>query len=445
MPDLVKRLNVEDSGFLQELDALIFSQGEEDDGIRKTVGEIITGVRQRGDSALLEYAKKFDAVDAANVSDLEISQEQMKSACERVDSIVMEAIKTSISRVRNYHEKQKAASLSSWQYEDASGNSLGQIVRGVERAGIYVPGGKASYPSSVIMTAIPAKVAEVAEVIMMVPAEKPLEKSKQPGELGDLLLATAYLCGVDRLFTFGGAHAIAALAYGTETVPRVDKIAGPGNIYVATAKTMVFGDVGIDMVAGPSEVVIIADQTANVEWLVMDLFAQAEHDEMARAILISTDISLIEAVSQEILVRLDQMERSEIIRKSLVSRGLLILAPDMARAVEVSNHIAPEHLELAVEFPEKILPDVKHAGAIFVGHHSAEVVGDYTAGPSHVLPTGGSARFASPLGVYDFQVRSSLIHCSPKGAVELSRDAAIIAREEGLEAHALSAELRLRG
>lgn len=441
MSDLVKRLKVEDSGFLQELDALIFSQGEEDDGIKKSVGEIIAGVRQRGDSALLEYAKKFDAVDAANVSDLEISREQMKRACERVDSIVMEAIKASISRVRNYHEKQKAASLSSWQYEDASGNSLGQIVRGVERAGIYVPGGKASYPSSVIMTAIPAKVAEVAEVIMMVP----LEKSKRPGELGDLLLATAFLCGVDRLFTFGGAHAIAALAYGTETVPRVDKIAGPGNIYVATAKTMVFGDVGIDMVAGPSEVVIIADQTANVEWLVMDLFAQAEHDEMARAILISTDISLLEAVSEEIMVRLDQMKRSEIIRKSLMNRGLLILAPDIARAVEVSNHIAPEHLELAVEFPEKILPDVKHAGAIFVGHHSAEVVGDYTAGPSHVLPTGGSARFASPLGVYDFQVRSSLIHCSPRGTAELSRDAAIIAREEGLEAHALSAELRLRG
>jgi histidinol dehydrogenase len=407
--------------------------------IRSQVSNILAAVKEKGDAEVLSLTNRFDGLNATSVADLELSQQQMVAALDRVDPLVVDALKESIARVRHYHEQQLAATGGSgeWHYTDEEGNRLGQIVRGMERVGVYAPGGKACYPSTIVMTVIPAKVAGVEEVILTVPTPR--------NEVNDVLLAAAYLCGVDRMFRVGGAQAIAAMAFGTDTIPRVDKIVGPGNIYVATAKEMVFGQVGIDMIAGPSEVVIVADDEADVDWLVMDMFAQAEHDEMAQSILISTSAQLLEAVAKRLPVMLADMQRKVIIEQAINDRGALILATDTEAAQAVVNRIAPEHLELALADAESFVPGVRHAGAIFVGAATAEVVGDYTAGPSHVLPTSGTARFASPLGVYDFQVRSSLVQCSRAGSVKLSRAAAILADQEGLEAHSKSAQYRTQG
>lgn len=436
---LISRLSSTDPGFEAGLAELLRIQEEDRERVRSVVRDILSAVRERGDAALVEFSNRFDRLHADGAQDLEIPRERLAQAAERIEPLVREALESSVARVRRYHEQQKRSfgDQVDWTYEDEDGNRLGQRVRGMDRVGIYVPGGKASYPSSVIMTAIPARVAEVEEIILAVPAPD--------GEISDVLLAAAHLCGVDRLFTIGGAQAIAALAFGTESVPRVDKIVGPGNLYVATAKEMVFGEVGIDMIAGPSEVVIVADEGTKVEWLVMDMFAQAEHDEMAQAILIAADPALLDAVEAHMASALGGMQRSGVIGTSLAKRGALIQVADLAEAAGIVNRIAPEHLELAVTQPEELLPMIRHAGAIFLGGRSVEAVGDYCAGPSHVLPTGGTARFASPLGVYDFQVRSSVIQCSARGAVKLGRDAAVLATEEGLEAHARSASLRVEG
>lgn len=435
----IARLSTSDPGFDAALEKLLRIPEEEHAGIEATVREILDSVRSEGDAAVLRLTNRFDARNAEQIAEFEIPPSELAAAVDAIDPLVREALVSSIDRVRAYHEQQRRAlgDQVDWAYQDELGNELGQRVRGMDRVGIYVPGGKASYPSSVIMTAIPARVAEVGEIILVVPAPG--------GEISTVLLAAAQLCGVDRLFTIGGAQAVAALAFGTQTIPRVDKIVGPGNIYVATAKEFVFGEVGIDMIAGPSEVVIIADDSTPVEWLVMDLFAQAEHDELAQAILVSPDAALLDAVAAEISARAPTMQRAAVIEASISGRGGLIQVRDLAEAARVVNRIAPEHLEVAVADPEALLPEIRHAGAIFVGRHSVEAVGDYCAGPSHVLPTGGTARFASALGVYDFQVRSSIIRCSPRGSVMLGRDAAIIATEEGLEAHARSASLRVEG
>lgn len=439
---MIRRLRSDDAGFTEQLNQLLRVDAAELIRIREVVAGVIAQVRQGGDAALLAYTSKFDDLDVSSVSELEVTKDRLQLAFDNIDSLVREALQVSAYRVLAYHEKQKAAlGGKDWTYVDDDGNRLGQLVRSISRVGIYAPGGKASYPSTVIMTAIPARVAGVKEITLLVPTPG--------GVVNETLFAAAHIAGVDRVFTIGGAQAIAAMAYGTETIDKVDKIIGPGNIYVSSAKQMVFGDVGIDMVAGPSEVVIVADNTANVDWLVMDMFAQAEHDEMAQAILVSWDDSLLNAVTASLerglQVREEQPPRLDIIRQSIVDRGALIKVSDAEEAMRIVNIIAPEHLELAVDDPQPLLQLVQNAGAIFVGHQSAEVVGDYTAGPSHVLPTGGSARFASPLGIYDFQVRSSLIHCSAIGAVKLSRDAAILAKEEGLTAHAESANYRLQG
>lgn len=435
----IQRLNACENGFDEQLRALLSVSDENTDNVRSAVRDIIEKVRAGGDRAVLELTRQFDRVEAADMSELEVSKGAMEDAAGRISGLVSEALESSVRRVRKYHEEQHRAlgGPGNWEFEDDDGNRLGQVARAMERVGIYAPGGKASYPSSVVMTAIPARVAGVEELILTVPAPD--------GAISDVLLAAAHLCGVDRLFTIGGAQAIAALAYGTETIARVDKIVGPGNVYVATAKEMVFGDVGIDMIAGPSEVVIVADDSADPDWLVMDLFAQAEHDEMAQSILISTEPALLDAVAGKIDARLEDMPRAGIIRRAIGGRGALIEVPDLARAADIVNRIAPEHLELTVADAEGLLARIRHAGAIFLGNYSAEVVGDYSAGPSHVLPTSGSARFSSPLGVYDFQVRSSLIRCSRRGSVNLARHAAILAREEGLEAHAQSADYRVQG
>ncbi len=426
-------------GFDAELQSLIHVPEADQDEVRQLVRDIILSVRQEGDAALVRLTNKFDRRELVTPADFEVPRASLEAATLAIDPLVREALELSIRRVRHYHEQQKRAlgDQVDWTYEDEDGNQLGQIVRGMTRVGIYAPGGKASYPSTVVMTAIPAKVAEVEELILVVPAPD--------GQLSNVLMAAAYLCGVDRVFTVGGAQAIAALAYGTQTVPKVDKIVGPGNVFVATAKELVFGEVGIDMIAGPSEVVIVADAAANSDWLVMDMFAQAEHDEMAQSILISDSDELLEAVRKKIDIELPGMRRSEIIKRSITERGALIKVPDMMHAALVVNQIAPEHLELAVTDADSLLANIRHAGAIFVGAHTAEAMGDYCAGPSHVLPTSGTARFASPLGVYDFQVRSSLIRCSPRGAASLGRSAAILAEEEGLEAHARSASMRVQG
>ena len=435
----LRRLSTTSESFPQDFDALLSVHEENHDRVLEDVNNILKDVKSRGDEAVLAYTKKFDGMSVEHFSELEISKQQMSEAVERIDPIVLEALGQSIERVRQYHQQQKAAygNQVDWSYQDDMGNQLGQLIRGMARVGIYAPGGKAAYPSSIIMTAIPARVAEVEEIILTVPTPK--------GEINDALLATAHLCGVDRLFTIGGAQAIGALAYGTETVPRVDKIVGPGNIYVATAKSIVFGEVGIDMIAGPSEIAIVADGSVDPEWLMMDMFAQAEHDELAQSVLISSDEALLDKVANLIEERTSGMQRGEIIRKAITDRGALILVSSDREALDLVNKMAPEHLELCLENPDEVLGGVRNAGAVFVGKHTAEVVGDYTAGPSHVLPTSGTARFASPLGVYDFQVRSSLIQCSREGAIQLNRAASIIARTEGLEAHALSAELRVQG
>jgi len=407
--------------------------------IRASVTAILEDVRVRGDEALVELTNRFDGQSASNMAALSIGQDQLLEAYESIDDLVRDALIESADRVREYHEHQKSSigSGDGWRYMDSMGNQLGQSIRPMSRVGIYAPGGKASYPSTVIMTAIPAQVAGVKEMVLCVPTPG--------GELNPVLLAAAHLCGIDHVFALGGAQAIAAMAFGTEAVPKVDKIVGPGNIYVATAKEMVFGKVGIDMIAGPSEVLIVADDSADPSWVVQDMFAQAEHDEMAQAIVISPSEKLLEAIAQQLPIKLAQQKRQPIIAEAISSRGALIKVKDLNEAFEIVNKIAPEHLQLAIHAPEGWLPSVQHAGAIFLGVDTAEVVGDYTAGPSHVLPTSGTARFASPLGVYDFQTRTSIIQCSREGAIKLSRAAAILASEEGLYAHAESALARLKG
>lgn len=436
---MINRLDYEEIGFSARFDSLISVDQSNLQKVEDTVRRIIESVRLNGDEALLRFTNEFDRVKYDDSRELVIDQAELRSAAETLDPIVKDALQVSIARVKQYHLKQKAAfgDGESWSFNDDEGNTLGQLIRSMEKVGVYVPGGKAAYPSSVIMTVVPATVAGVAEIILAVPAPD--------GNMAPVILAAAYLCGVEKVFRIGGAQAIAAMAYGTQTVPRVDKIVGPGNIYVATAKKLVFGDVGIDMIAGPSEIVIVADQSTDPDWLAMDLFAQAEHDELAQSILISTNSDLLNEVENSIRKLLPDMQRVKIIEKSLEGRGALIRVPDLEKAAELVNKIAPEHLELALEAPKQFVSSVKHAGAIFVGRFSPEVVGDYTAGPSHVLPTSGTARFASPLGVNDFQIRTSMIQCSERGAINLSRTAAIIAGEEGLEAHARSAEFRFRG
>ena len=428
----IKRLATTDPDFDGQLAHLLAWDDAEDHAIQTTVAGILRDVKKRGDAAVLEYTQRFDQVEASQLADLEISQERLQQALERIDAQHRQALERAAQRIRDYHERQLG---SSWTYQEADGTVLGQQVRAMDRVGLYVPGGKAAYPSSVLMNAVPAKVAGVGEIIMVVPTPR--------GEVNDLVLSAAAIAGVDRVFAIGGAQAVAALAYGTETVPQVDKIVGPGNIYVATAKKMVFGVVGIDMIAGPSEILAVSDGHTDPDWLAMDLFSQAEHDEDAQSILIATDAAHLDAVEASINRLLPTMERQEIIRKSLERRGALILVKDLAEAAQVTNRIAPEHLELSVEDPQALLPAIRHAGAIFMGRYTAEAVGDYCAGPNHVLPTSGTARFSSPLGVYDFQKRSSIIFCSAEGASELGKTASVLARGEGLTAHARSAEYRI--
>jgi len=428
----MQRLDSRQADFDLRLQQLTAWQEDMDQAVTATVTAIVEDVARRGDAAVLEYTARFDRLQASTVAELEIPRQRLAAALEAVAPAQREALEYAATRVRNYHEHQVQQS---WQFRDAGGNLLGQKITPMERAGIYVPGGKACYPSSVLMNALPAKVAGVDEIVMVVPAPG--------GDLNDLVLAAACIAGVDRVFTIGGAQAIAALAFGTASIPGVDKIVGPGNIYVATAKRQVFGRVGIDMVAGPSEILVVCDGTTNPDWVAMDLFSQAEHDENAQSLLICPDADYLDAVQASIDRLLPQMERAGIIRASLEGRGAMIKTVDLEEAVAVSNRLAPEHLELSVADPEALLPLVRHAGAIFMGPYTSESLGDYCAGPNHVLPTSRSARFSSPLGVYDFQKRSSLIMCSAQGVQELGRMASVLARGESLTAHARSAEMRL--
>jgi histidinol dehydrogenase len=436
---MIARLDSDSPEFLAELQSLGEIPEHDQAQVRASVANILKDVRVRGDEALVELTNRFDGQSVSDMADLSIGREQLLKAYESIDDLVRDALIESADRVREYHEHQKLsiASGDGWRYTDSMGNQLGQSIRPMSKVGIYAPGGKASYPSTVIMTAIPAQVAGVNEMILCVPTPG--------GQLNPTLLAAAHLCGIDHVFALGGAQAIAAMAFGTEAVPKVDKIVGPGNIYVATAKEMVFGKVGIDMIAGPSEVVIVADDSADPNWIIQDMFAQAEHDEMAQAIVISPSEKLLTLIAEKLPNKLGQQKRQPIISEAISNRGALIKVKDLSQAFEIVNKIAPEHLQLSIDAPEVWLPNVQHAGAVFLGVDTAEVVGDYTAGPSHVLPTSGSARFASPLGVYDFQTRSSIIQCSREGAIKLSRAAAIIASEEGLYAHAESALARVKG
>jgi len=429
----IKRLDASEAGFLPALDQLIAWDMVSDAGVESTVADILQQVRSRGDAALVEYSNRFDRRDCDSISDFCLQTEQLQQALESIDSETRAALETAAERIRDYHSHQLQQS---WQYQEDDGTLLGQQITPLERVGIYVPGGKASYPSSVLMNCIPARVAGVEEVIMMVPAPD--------NQLSPIVLAAAAIAGVDRVFTIGGAQAIGALAFGTETVPRVDKIVGPGNIYVATAKRMVFGRVGLDMVAGPSEILVVCDGETDPDWIAMDLFSQAEHDEDAQSILIAWDSDYLDAVYQSIEKLLPEMERRDIIVQSLANRGALIKVADEDEAVSICNRIAPEHLELSVADPQAWLPKIRHAGAIFMGRHSAEALGDYCAGPNHVLPTSATSRFSSPLGVYDFQKRSSIIFCSEQGASDLGRVASVLGRGESLTAHARSAEYRIK-
>ena len=429
---IVNRLDSQLEGFAAALETLLAWESVSDQGVLQAVTDIVTAVRQRGDAALLEYTKRFDGLDATGAEFLEIAPARLQAAYEGLPPVQREALTAAADRVRQYHQKQRQ---NSWQYHEADGTLLGQKVTPLDRVGIYVPGGKASYPSSVLMNAIPAKVAGVAEVIMVVPTPR--------GDINEMVFAAAHLACVDRVFTVGGAQAVAALAYGTATVPRVDKIVGPGNIYVATAKRMVFGQVGIDMIAGPSEILVYCDGKTDPDWIAMDLLSQAEHDEDAQAILLSEDAAFLDAVAASLEKLLPTLERVDIAGKSMSTRGALIKVKDEADALRLINRIAPEHLELSVENPESLLAEIRHAGAIFMGRHTPEALGDYCAGPNHVLPTSGTARFSSPLGVYDFQKRSSLIFCSPAGASVLAKTASTLARAESLTAHARSAEYRI--
>ncbi|MDS4041967.1 MAG: histidinol dehydrogenase [Candidatus Competibacter sp.] len=433
MPD-IQRLNTADADFWARLEALTAWEGVADEAATVAVREIIAQVRGRGDDALLEYTRRFDRTEVARAADLEIPAERLHQALIAIPAHQRAALETAAARIRAYAERQK---LESWSFTEADGTVLGQQVTPLDRVGLYVPGGKAAYPSSVLMNAIPAKVAGVAEIVMVVPTPG--------GALNELVLAAAAVAGVGRAFALGGAQAVAALAYGTATVPRVDKIVGPGNIYVAAAKRQVFGTVGIDMIAGPSEILVVCDGLTDPDWIAMDLFSQAEHDEDAQPILISPDPAFLERVAASIERLLPEMERREIIEASLNRRAALIQTRDLTEAAQVVNFIAPEHLELSVEKPEELLPLIRHAGAIFMGRYTAEALGDYCAGPNHVLPTSRTARFSSPLGVCDFQKRTSLIHCSPAGASTLGRTASVLARGEGLSAHARSAEYRVPG
>ena len=427
----VKRLSTTQPDFWDNLRQLTDWNDEAAAQVGQTVAEILEAVRQRGDAAVLEYAARFDGVEASAVAELEIPPQRWAAALDAVPAAQREALELAAERIRAYHLRQKTES---WSYTEPDGSILGQQVTPLERVGVYVPGGKAAYPSSALMNVLPARVAGVDEVTMLAPAPG--------GEINPLVLAAAQIAGVDRLFTIGGAQAVAALAYGTETIAAVDKIVGPGNAYVAEAKRRVFGHVGIDMVAGPSEIMIVCDGQTDPEWIAMDLFAQAEHDEDARAVLVCPDPLYLDQVQSAMERLLPAMERSEVIRAALNSRGALVCVRDLAEAADVVNFVAPEHLELSLIEPERMLSAVRHAGAVFLGRHSAEVFGDYCAGPNHVLPTSRTARFASPLGVYDFQKRTSLVHCSAEGAARLGRIAAPIARGEGLTAHARSAEYR---
>ena len=430
---MIRRLSTRDAGFLATLDALLHFDHSTDDAIEQTVSEILRRVRTEGDAAVLDYTRRFDKLDAGTLAELELPRSELRHALDRLPSAQRTALEAAAQRVTSYHERQK---LESWSFTEADGTRLGQKVTPLDRVGLYVPGGKAAYPSSVLMNALPAKVAGVGELIMVVPTPR--------GEKNALVLAAACLSGVDRVFTLGGAQAVAALAYGTQTIPQVDKIVGPGNAYVAAAKRRVFGTVGIDMVAGPSEVLIIADASANPDWVAIDLFAQAEHDELAQSILLSPDAEFIARVAASIERLLPTMPRREVIAASLKGRGALIQVADLDEACALANRIAPEHLELAVADPAPLVDKIRHAGAIFIGHYASESLGDYCAGPNHVLPTSRSARFSSPLGVYDFQKRSSLIEVSPAGAQTLGPIAATLAHGEGLTAHARAAELRLK-
>lgn len=428
----ITRIKAGQADFDSQLNAMLAWESVSDKQVNQIVDDIIDQVRARGDAALIEFTNRFDRMQATQMSELEISQTRLLQALENLPLEQRTALETAAQRVSAYHERQKSES---WRYTEPDGTVLGQQVTPMDRVGIYVPGGKAAYPSSVLMNALPAKVAGVKEIIMVVPTPD--------GVVNELVLAAAALVGVDRVFTLGGAQAVAALAYGTETVPRVDKIVGPGNIFVATAKRAVFGAVGIDMIAGPSEILVICDGQTDPDWIAMDLFSQAEHDEDAQSILISPDASYLDQVSASIEKLLPTMERSEIITASLKNRAILIEVADLDEAAALSNRIAPEHLELSVADPEALLPKIRHAGAIFMGRYTAESLGDYCAGPNHVLPTSGTARFSSPLGVYDFQKRSSVIMFSAEGASEMGKVASVLARGESLTAHARSAEYRI--
>ena len=428
----IRKLNTADADFQQQLDALLAWDSVSDGPVNQVVHEVIAQIRARGDAALVDYTNRFDAWEAKSAADLEIPLARLRQAWETIPADQREALQHAAERVRAYAERQK---MDSWTYTEADGTVLGQQVTPLDRVGLYVPGGKAAYPSSVLMNALPAKVAGVGELIMVVPTPR--------GELNELVLAAAHVCGVDRVFAVGGAQAVAALAYGTESVPPVDKIVGPGNIYVATAKRTVFGQVGIDMVAGPSEILVICDGDTDPDWVAMDLFSQAEHDEDAQSILLCPDADFVRQVEDSIDRLLPGMARQEIIATALRTRGALIVCRDLDEAATVGNHIAPEHLELSLADPVGFARQIRHAGAIFMGRHTSEPLGDYCAGPNHVLPTSRTARFSSPLGVYDFQKRSSLIMVSAAGARTLGRTASVLARGEGLEAHARSAEYRI--
>ncbi len=430
---MIAKLSSTQSDFQNKLSNLLAWESVSNTDVAKTVDDIIDNIRKNGDSALIDYTNKFDNMSAANMGELTIELSALKEAFDTLDDKEKSALKTAADRVRSYHEKQ---TQDTWTYTEDDGTMLGQKVTPLDRVGLYVPGGKAAYPSSVLMNAIPAKVAGVEELIMVVPT--PDNVTNQ------LVLAAAYISGVDTVFTVGGAQAVAALAYGTETIPKVDKIVGPGNIYVATAKRAVFGQVGIDMIAGPSEILVICDGKTNPDWIAMDLFSQAEHDEDAQSILLCPDAEFISEVEKSIEKLLPTMPRQEIIATALKDRGALIHTKDMNEAIDLSNQIAPEHLELSVEDPEAMLDGIKHAGAIFMGRHTCESLGDYCAGPNHVLPTSGTARFSSPLGVYDFQKKSSLIMVSSEGANTLGDIAATLADGEGLQAHAQSARYRIQ-
>ena len=428
----IRRLKAGQADFDQQLKVMLAWESVSDRAVNERVDQILQQVREQGDAAVVELTNRFDATRASTMADLELSQARLQQALEAITSEQRSALETAAQRVRDYHEKQLATS---WQYEEADGTLLGQQVTPMDRVGIYVPGGKAAYPSSVLMNAMPAKVAGVEEIIMVVPTPQ--------GVINEMVLAAAAIAGVTRVFTIGGAQAVAALAYGTETVPAVDKIVGPGNIYVATAKRAVFGLVGIDMIAGPSEILVICDGETDPDWVAMDLFSQAEHDEDAQPILIATSGDYIDRVEASIAKLLPTMERRDIIAASMMNRALLIEVADLDEAAQISNRIAPEHLELSVADPKAMLPKIRHAGAIFMGRYTAEALGDYCAGPNHVLPTSGTARFSSPLGVYDFQKRSSLIMFSAEGASQMGKVASVLARGEGLTAHARSAEYRI--